>query len=277
MTRSPYVLRPRSVEEAVTAAAQHPEFAVCAGGTALMTERNPGSRPATPGWLLLQDVPGLHDYRETGDGRWRLGSLVTLARLGALTAIAPGLAEAARQAGSRQLRNAATLGGNVVGAQATSDLIPALLSLDATAEIASAGGTRTQPVEDFLAGPAQTTLAPGEILTAIVVDGKTGPQWYERVGAGRRAFTPLICALAARLDRLAGTARVAVADGARLAVRVRAAEELMFRADQADAFAAALLRAIRPADDPLAPASYRRTALALLARRAHAELAVAGR
>jgi CO/xanthine dehydrogenase FAD-binding subunit len=51
----------------------------------------------------------------------------------------------------------------------------------------------------------------------------------------------------------------------------------VFRADQADAFVAALLRAIRPADDPLAPASYRRTALALLARRAHAELAGAGR
>ena len=152
MTRSPYILRPRSVEEAVTAAAQYPEFALCAGGTALMTERNPGSRPAAPGWLLLQDVPELHEYRETGDGRWRLGSLVSLARLGALTAIAPGLAEAACQAGSRQLRNAATLGGYLVGTQVTSDLIPALLSLDATAEIASAGRTRTQPVEDFLVG-----------------------------------------------------------------------------------------------------------------------------
>jgi CO/xanthine dehydrogenase FAD-binding subunit len=277
MTRSPYILRPRSVEEAVTAAAQYPDFTVCAGGTALMTERNPGSRPPTLGWLLLQDVPELHGYRETCDGRWCLGSLVSLARVGALTAVAPGLAEAARQAGSRQLRNAATLGGNVVGAQPTSDLIPPLLSLDATAEIASAGGTRTQPVEDFLPGPGRAGLAPGEILTAIVVDGKPGPQWYERVGAGRRAFTPLICALAARLDRLAGTARVAVADGARLAVRVRAAEELMSRADQADAFVAAVLRAVRPADDPLAPASYRRTALALLARRAHGELAVAGR
>ena len=276
MTRSPFILRPRSVEEAVAAAAQYPEFALCAGGTALMTERNAGSRPAAPGWLLLQDITELHDYREMRDGRWRLGSLVSLARLGALTAVAPGLAEAARQAGSGQLRNAATLGGNVVGAQATSDLIPALLSLDATAEIASAGGTRTQPVEDFLAGPAQTRLAPGEILTAIIVDGKPGTQWYERVGAGRRAFTPLICALAARLDRPAGTARVAVSDGARLAVRVRAAEGLMSRADQADAFVAAVLRAIRPADDPLAPASYRRTALAFLARRAHGELAVAG-
>jgi CO/xanthine dehydrogenase FAD-binding subunit len=277
VTRSPYILRPRSVEEAVTAAARYPDFAVCAGGTALMTERNPGSLPPTPGWLLLQDVPELYGYGETGDGRWRLGALETLARVGALTAIAPGLAEAARQAGSRQLRNAATLGGNVVGAQATSDLIPALLSLDATAEIASAGGTRAQPVEDFLAGQGRPRLAPGEILTAIVVDGEPGAQWYERVGAGRRAFTPLICALAARLDGLAGTARVAVADGARLAVRVRAAEELVSRADQAGAFVAAVLRAVRPADDPLAPASYRRTALALLARRAHGELAVTGR
>ena len=277
MTRSPYVLRPRSVEEAVTAAARHPDFVVCAGGTALMTERNRSSRPPSAGWLLLQDVPELHGCRETGDGRWRLGALLSLARVGALTAVAPGLAEAARQAGSRQLRNAASLGGNVVGAQTTSDLIPALLSLDATAEIASARGTRAQPVEDFLVGPARTTLAPGEILTAIVVDGKPSTQWYERVGAGRRAFTPLICALAARLDRLAGTARVAVADGARLAVRVRAAEELMSRADEADAFVAAVLRAIRPADDPLAPASYRRTALAFLARRSYAELTVAGR
>jgi CO/xanthine dehydrogenase FAD-binding subunit len=51
----------------------------------------------------------------------------------------------------------------------------------------------------------------------------------------------------------------------------------MFRADQADAFVAAVLRAVRPADDPFAPASYRRTALAFLARRAYAELAGAGR
>src|SRR5271168_1424951 len=100
MTSSPYTLRPRSVEEAVFAAARHPEFVVCAGGTALMTERNAGSRPAVPGWLLLQDVTELHDYRETSDGRWRFGSLVTLARLTGLSEIAPGLAEAARQAGS---------------------------------------------------------------------------------------------------------------------------------------------------------------------------------
>lgn len=273
MARSPLFLRPRSVDVAVSAAAEHPEFILCADGTAVMADLNIGAQPAAPGWLLLQDVAELRGHRETGDGLWRIG-LVSLSGLCTFGAIAHALAEAARQAGSGQLRNAATVGGNVVGACATSDLMPALFSLDAMAEITSADRTRVQPVEDFLVGLGQTPLAAGEILTATLVRSTQDAQWYERAGAGRRAFTPLICALAARVGHVAGTARVAVAEGAGVAVRVREAEPLMFSAGQAEELAEAVPRAAAPVDDALAPASYRRKAVALLAERAFAELTI---
>ena len=79
----------------------------------------------------------------------------------------PALAEAAAVVGSVQIRNRATLAGNICNASPAADTAPALLVYGALVVAFGPGGTRRIPIEDFFTGPGQTTLARGEIVIAI--------------------------------------------------------------------------------------------------------------
>jgi CO/xanthine dehydrogenase FAD-binding subunit len=261
------IRRPRSVAEAVAAIAECPDFTVCAGGTALMAQMNRDPATTPVGWIFLRNIEELRGYERTENGAWRLGSLLTLDRLSSLGGAIPPLAKAAGLAGSWQLRNAATVGGNLVAAGVTSDLIPPLQCLDGEVEIASQAGIRRAKMEEFLLGPARTGLAPGEIVTAVVVKAPTGTQSYERVGV-RAAMSTMICAVAVQGGASTAEARVVVADGGHLARRVPDAERLLWTAGSLDQFVAAAQAATAPIDDELASASYRRHAIGVLARRA---------
>ena len=72
--------------------------------------------------------------------------------------------------GSRQIRNVATVGGNLCNGSPAADTAPPLLVYGASVELREANGSREVALEDFLQGPGQTALRPGEILTAILVD-----------------------------------------------------------------------------------------------------------
>src|SRR5436190_9339766 len=71
--------------------------------------------------------------------------------------------------GSRQIRNRASMGGNVVTASPIGDSAPVLLALDAKVVLASANGGRTLPIEEFFVAYRQTALRPNEILKSILV------------------------------------------------------------------------------------------------------------
>jgi CO/xanthine dehydrogenase FAD-binding subunit len=79
----------------------------------------------------------------------------------------PGLAQAARVLANPQVRNVATLAGNLGNAAPSADCAPPLLVLDARLTAAGPGGTREIPIDGFFAGPGRTCLEPGEILTRI--------------------------------------------------------------------------------------------------------------
>lgn len=81
----------------------------------------------------------------------------------------PSLAEAAAHVGNVRVRNSGTLGGNLSFAEPRSDLSVVLSALDATVELASAGGERTVPVRDLILGAFETCLAPEELLIAVTV------------------------------------------------------------------------------------------------------------
>jgi carbon-monoxide dehydrogenase medium subunit len=81
----------------------------------------------------------------------------------------PFLARSAAEVGSVQIRNRATIGGNMANATPSADVAPALIALEAKAQIAGLDGERTIPLEELFRGPGQTNLAPEEILTAIVI------------------------------------------------------------------------------------------------------------
>ena len=80
-----------------------------------------------------------------------------------------GLKAAAREVGSRQIQNRASIGGNLCNASPAADGVPPLLALDAVVELASLEGTRRLPLADFILGNRRSALRAGEIMTAITV------------------------------------------------------------------------------------------------------------
>ncbi|HHL22123.1 MAG TPA: xanthine dehydrogenase family protein subunit M [Aliiroseovarius sp.] len=103
------------------------------------------------------------------DNGWRIGAATPWAEIARadLPSGFDALRQAARQVGAVQIQNAGTIGGNLVNASPAADGVPPLLLLDAEVELASQRGARRLALADFLTGPRQTALAPGELLVAV--------------------------------------------------------------------------------------------------------------
>ncbi|GAA3372027.1 FAD binding domain-containing protein [Streptomyces sannanensis] len=182
------VTLPGSLDEAVAALAAMPAAVPVAGGTDLMAAVNSGLlRPAgLVGLGRIAEIRGWH-YQ---DGHALLGAGLTHARMGRpdFAALIPALAAAARAAGPPQIRNAGTLGGNIVTAAPTGDALPVLAALEATLDIHGPGGTvRELPVSHLLAG--RDMLRPAELVGFVRVPLLHAPQVFlkstGRSGPGR--------------------------------------------------------------------------------------------
>ena len=161
--------RPRSVSEAVTILADTPDATIIAGGTDLVIDRRLGrADPQAP----LVDVTGIDELRGL---RWdgdelHIGAAATIRQVECdptVIARASALAEAARVLGSVQIRNMATLGGNLCNASPAAEMAPPLMAHDAVATVHGPDGTRRQPVAALATGPRTTSLKAGEILTSV--------------------------------------------------------------------------------------------------------------
>jgi CO/xanthine dehydrogenase FAD-binding subunit len=148
-----------------------------AGGTHLVIAMK--EKGLVPKYIVdLKRVPGLNQIRENGDGSITLGALTTMYAIETAPLIMkkyPFLAQSAAEVGSIQIRNRATIGGNMANATPSADTAPALIALDATAKIAGADGERAIPLEEFFKGPGQTVMSSFEILTEITIP-KTDPR-----------------------------------------------------------------------------------------------------
>ncbi|QGP91210.1 Nicotinate dehydrogenase FAD-subunit [Neomoorella glycerini] len=164
--------RPGSLMEACRLLAQYgPAARVMAGGTDLVVAlREENRRLAGVSEIIdLGYLGGMNYIREEGD-TISIGALTTHTDIAAsplLQKYAPLLAMAAAQVGSPQIRNRGTMGGNLANASPAADTVPAFIALEARVNLVSSQGERQVPVQDLLAGPYRTTLAAGEIITAI--------------------------------------------------------------------------------------------------------------
>lgn len=93
----------------------------------------------------------------------------------------PALVQAASAVGSIQIRNRATLAGNVCNASPAADTAPPLLVYDASVVVAGADGERTISLVDFFVGPGQTALLPGELVTRLVLPPPTRSAAFARL------------------------------------------------------------------------------------------------
>lgn len=240
------------------------------GGTDVMVAVNDG-RDHVAAWLSLRKVKELQEISTIPQGL-RIGAGVTFATIEhKLVKIAPALAMAAATVGSRQIRNVATIGGNVATASPAGDSLLPLLTYDAEVELASINGTRSLPLAKFILGPKKTVISDNELITAIVLRDTRGPQHFAKVGT-RNAMVVSICSLAARLDLINGSARVAVGSVAPTPLAVNSAEPFLLERTAGHEFASSISSAISPISDHRASAEYRRHAIFVLAERTHRQL-----
>jgi CO/xanthine dehydrogenase FAD-binding subunit len=165
-------LMAHSLEEAVLAAAGG-NVTLLAGGTDLLPRLARGliQRPRVV--VSLNRIENLRKISRT-DGEVRVGACAPLSEIASDPIIrdtAPILAHAAERVACPQVRNRATIGGNLCNASPAADTALPLLLLDAVLELASANGdgvkSREVPIGEFFRGPGSTVLEPGEILTQI--------------------------------------------------------------------------------------------------------------
>ena len=162
---------PTSIEEACSLFTElGSATSFLAGGTDLVVRMKRGiCEPA--GVINLKTIPGFNKITLEGE-HIRIGALTCLADLATsplIRAKLPALALGADSVGTPQIRNLATLGGNLCNASPCADTAPALLVSEASLQISGQKGTRQEPIASFFLAPGKTTLSAGEIVTAIIV------------------------------------------------------------------------------------------------------------
>ena len=118
--------------------------------------------------ISLQKIPGLTGITTEADNSISIGAMTKVREVelsGDIQQHHTALAEGASEIGSIQIRNLATIGGNIAHASPAADTVAGLLVADAQVDIASADGERSVPIDELFTGPGQTVLAPGEIIT----------------------------------------------------------------------------------------------------------------
>jgi CO/xanthine dehydrogenase FAD-binding subunit len=215
------VTLPASLDEAVAALEAMPAAVPVAGGTDLMTAVNSGLlRPAAlVGLGRISEIRGW----QYADGNALLGAGLTHARMGRpdFAALIPALAAAARAAGPPQVRNAGTLGGNIVTAAPTGDALPVLAALEATVVLAGPEGSREVPVGHLLTG--MDPLRPGELLAFVRAPLLHAPQTFLKA-TGRTGPGRATASVALVLDPARRAVRIAVGAVAPMPLRPLEAE-----------------------------------------------------
>ena len=231
--------------------------------------------------IHLGQLAALHGVTADADGV-RIGAMASFTdALPALADLHPDLGALVRRIGSRQVRNAGTLGGNIANGSPIGDSMPALIALGATLTLLSARGERRMPLEDFFIAYRKTALAPDEIVARVDVP--------KPVADGRYAVYKLSKRFDQDISAVLGAFAVAVKDGrilsARLAFggmagipqRAAKAEAALIGQDWAriddcfEAAVAALAEDFSPLDDMRASAAYRLLAAQNLLRKFAAE------
>lgn len=266
---------PRSLEEALEIRAAHPEAIPVAGGTDLWVEVN-AHRIRPRSLLDLARVGELTDWER--NGKVFVGAGMTFsAIIDVLGEFGP-LVEAARSVASPQIRNRATIGGNLATASPAGDSLPVLAAYGADVVVAAAeGGRRRIPLDEFLVGPKQTSLAPDELITGVEWTPVAGPGSFAKVGR-RNAMVIAVASACLQLDEEHGGVRLALGSVGPTVLRAPRAERLAAEALDGRDPAAALVEFGRlaaveaqPIDDRRGSADFRRHVVEVLARRALAQ------
>src|SRR5215470_7615022 len=269
---------PRTVEECIRALAERgPDVKVVAGGTDLIPQMKSGMLKTA----CVVDLSGVGPLRQmavaNGSGL-RIGAAVTaraLERDERVQKTYPAIAESGALVGSVQVRNLATLGGNLCNAAPSADMAPPLVALDAEAVITGPKGERRVPIAAFFTGVRRTVLAPDEVLVELAVPNPgahSGGNYLRHTP--RRELDIAVVGVASQLTLANGRctkARIALAAVAPVPLRATAAEQALegqtVTPDLIKRAADLAVEAARPISDQRGSADYRRHLVRVLTRR----------
>jgi CO/xanthine dehydrogenase FAD-binding subunit len=163
-------VRAKTPDEVVCLLQEHgPTARPVMGGTDLFANMRDGKlRPQVV--IDVKGLPGMRDIVYEPQGGLTIGAAVTMNELACHPDVRtryPLLAQAAATVASYQIRNRATIGGNLCNASPCADTSPATLVLEAEFVLFGPGGERVVPAAQFFVGPGKTVLQPGELMTAI--------------------------------------------------------------------------------------------------------------
>lgn len=255
------------------------EASLMAGGTDLLVEiKEQLRRPRLV--VDLKRIAGLDHLGVDADGALRFGALATSRRLetdARVRARWPGLHQAVVELGSIQVRERATVVGNICRASPSADTLPPLIADGAALHLHGPQGEREIAMEDFFTGPGRTRLLPGEIVLQVRVPPLPPRSGRAYIKHGRRKAMELATvgvAVSMTLDAAGRVADARIALGAVAATPMRAlAAEAALRGERPSeaAFARAgelAMDASRPISNVRASAAYRREMVGVLTRRA---------
>jgi len=221
--------RPQALEDALDALSETP-LAILAGGTDFYPARV--GQPLDDDVLDITAIDALRGVSQDDRG-WCIGALTTWTDLirADLPPAFDGLKAAAREVGGVQIQNAGTVAGNICNASPAADGVPPLMALDASDELASAGGTRTVPLADFITGNRATARAADELVTGILVPSVAADAQSAFLKLGARKYLVISIVMAGfvieRAGDTVGRARIAVGACSPVARRLPALEAVL--------------------------------------------------
>lgn len=269
---------PGSVDECVKALATHGAGArTVAGGTDLLPQMKNGVvKPAVV--IDLSGVAALKGVASANGSGLRVGACATARELELNADVRKrfaGLADGAALVGSVQVRNLATVGGNLCNAAPSADMAPPLMALDAEAVIAGPKGERRVPLTAFFKGVRQTVLGADELLVAFVVPAPAAGSGGSYIRhTPRRELDIAVVGVASQVTIQNGRcvkARIALASVAPTPVMATAAQQALegqaLTPELIERAAGLAVDAAKPISDQRGSAEFRKHLVRVLTRR----------
>ena len=226
--------------------------------------------------ISLQKIPGLTGITTAADNSISIGAMAKVREVELSADIQrhhTALAEGAAEIGSIQIRNLATIGGNIAHASPAADTVAGLLVADAQVDIASADGERSVPIDELFTGPGQTVLRNGEIITRFRLPSPASGSHYIKHKI-REVMDLAFIGVAAAINIDNGTitdARIGLAAVAPTPIRATEAEDLLrgntLTSELLEQAGEAAAAASSPISDLRCSAEHRREMVDVLTRR----------
>ena len=269
-------LIPQTVAEAASLLAGHKEEAkIIAGGTDLLVMMK--ERTITPKYVInIKSISAVDFVKWDEKEGLSIGALTkvsTIANSDVIKEKCFSLYEAAESFGTTQVRNMATIGGNICRSSPSADLVPPLLAFDAEVKLVGAGGERVVPLESFFLGPGENVLK-NEILTEIRVQPPKGLYGtaFKKLGRSSEDLAKANCAVRIVVtDGKCEDVRIALGAVAPTPIRAKKAEQALkgkkINAKAIDEAAAKVAEDIAPITDVRSNVEYRTYVSQILVKR----------